>query len=70
MMWFIFLITAYVRPDDFVLLNEEDYASVFGHSEENCGQIKSPSGKKKRSGAICEPTAIHNYKEKCYVKAF
>lgn len=70
MMWFILLITAHIRPDDFVLLDEEDYASIFGHSEENCGRIKSPSDKKKMSGAICDPNAIQTYTEKRCVKAF
>lgn len=37
MMWFILLITSHIRPDDSVLLDEEDYASIFGQSKENCG---------------------------------
>lgn len=61
MMWFIPLITTHVHPDDFVLLyDKENYASIFGHSEENCGWIKSPSYQKKMSGVICDPTEIQN----------
>lgn len=70
MMWFILLITAHIRPDDFVLRNEQDYAGISGHSEENCGRIKSPSDEKKMSGAICGPTVIQTCTEKCCVKAF
>lgn len=70
MMWLILLITAYIRPDDFVLLDEEDYTSVFGLTQENCRRIKRPSDEKKMSGAICDPTAIQNYTEKRCVKAF
>lgn len=48
MMRFILLITAYIHPDDFVLQDEEDYDSGFGHSEENCGPIKKSFRQEKR----------------------